>query len=131
MASIEMIARGARRLSQTGRREKTQSERGFYGNGKLHIRMSSKWRTTTWASDRRSLTRCAVECLWGANVSEAVEDAPANLFGQSAQLHVFPSRAKKTFAEKLLVRPARCVCRSGIQSRIKKQRSFPPRCTFA
>ena len=72
---------------------------------------SSDWRTTTWASERRTrdapiaYARCAVDCMGSANVSEAVEAAVANLLGQSAPLTIFTSPARKTFGEKLLMRP--------------------------
>src|SRR5262245_6565817 len=71
-ASVEMILRGARRLRQTRRREKTQSERGLRDRMKFHTQLSfgksrgrfslfrgvahsdmndsSEWRTTAWAS---------------------------------------------------------------------------------
>jgi len=98
---------------------------------------SSEWRTTAWASDRGSrdaplaYAQCAIDCMGGANVSEAVEAAVVNLLGQSAPLTIFTSPAKKTFGEKLLMRQIRRALRAGIWSRIKKRRSFPQRCTFA
>jgi len=97
---------------------------------------SSERRTTALASDRRSrdaplaYARCAVDCMGSANVSEAVEAAVAYLLGQSAPLTIFTSHARKTFGEKLLMRPIRREIRAGIWSRIKKRRSFPQRCTL-
>src|SRR5215467_3517515 len=74
---------------------------------------SSEWRTTAWASGRRShdaplaYARCAVDYVGSANVSEAVEAAVVNLLGRSAPLTIFTSPARKTFGEKLLTRPIR------------------------
>jgi len=66
---------------------------------------SSGRRTTAWASDRRTrdaplaYARCAVDCMDGANVREAVEAAVANLLCQSAPLTIFTSPARKTFVK--------------------------------
>src|SRR5215813_4349797 len=81
---------------------------------------SSDRRTTAWACDRRThdaplaYARCAVDCMDGANVSEAVESAVANLLGQSAPLTIFTLPARKTFGEKLLTRPIRRALRAEI-----------------
>src|SRR5262249_8787895 len=113
------------------------SERGLRDRVKFHTQLSSEWRTTARASGRRSrdaplaYARCAVDCIGSANVSETVEAAVANLFGQSAPSTIFTLPARKTFGEKLLIRLVRRVFRGGIRSRIKKRRSFPQRWTFA
>src|SRR6266508_1950417 len=100
---------------------RTQGRFSFF-QGVAHCDMndSSERRTTAWASDRRSsdaplaYARCAVDCRGSANVSEAVESAVANLLGQSAPLTIFTSPARKTFGEKLLMRPIRHALRAEI-----------------
>jgi len=111
---------------------RTQGEFSFFlGVAHCDMNDSSDWRTTAWASERRSrdappaYARCAVDCMDSANVSVAVEAAVANLLGQSAPLTIFTSPARKTFGEKLLMRPIHHALRAEIWSRIKKRRSFP------
>src|SRR5262249_30695474 len=41
--SVEMILRGARRLRQTSRRDKTQSDRGLRDKMKFHTQLSLEW----------------------------------------------------------------------------------------
>src|SRR5262245_11273154 len=110
-------------LTATARWKRRVPRGDFHSlQGVAHFDMNdpSDWRTTAWASDRRSrdapfaYARCAVSCMGGVDVSEAVEAAVAKLFGQSAPLNIFTPPARKTFGEKLLMRPIRYLFRAGI-----------------